>query len=87
MDKSVYKKPWFVYIAECGDKTLYVGVARDVEKRIHDHNSTGKCRYTRSRKPIGLLHKERKRDYNAARKREAEIRTFSRKKKLCLINS
>jgi len=86
MDKNIYNEPWFVYIAECRDKTLYVGTAKDVGQRISDHNSTNKCRYTRFRKPLSLAYKELCINYGAARKREAQIKKFSRKKKLELID-
>ncbi len=87
MDKGIYSKPWFVYIAECGDRTLYTGVARDVERRIEEHNTTGRCRYTRCRKPLRLMYKEICSDYSAALKREAEVKRFTRKKKLELAGS
>jgi len=86
ISKSIYENPWFVYIAECRDKTLYVGIAKDVSRRIKDHNSTNKCRYTRFRKPLRPVYTEYCENYNIARKREAEIKRFSRKKKLGLIN-
>ena len=86
MSKSDYDKPWFVYIAECRNKTLYVGIAKNVNKRIEDHNKTKKCRYTKYRKPLLLIYKELCQNYNAARKREKEIKGFSRKKKLVLVN-
>ncbi len=86
MDKRIYDEPWFVYIAECRDKTLYVGIAKDVDKRIKDHNNTNKCRYTRFRKPLALVYKELCCDYNFARKRELQIKKFSRKKKLEMLN-
>lgn len=82
MDKRIYNEPWYVYIAQCRDKTLYVGVAKDANKRMQDHNNTNKCRYTRFRKPLILLYKELCENYNIARKREFEIKRFSRKKKL-----
>ena len=87
MNKDIYNKPWFAYIAECRDGTLYVGVAIDVNQRIDDHNSTSKCRYTRFRKPIKLVYKEACLNYNTARKRENEIKKFSRKKKLAIVYS
>ena len=87
MDKFIYRKPWFVYIAECRDKTLYVGVARDVDHRIYDHNKTNKCRYTRFRKPVRVVYREICENYQSARSKESEIKKFSRKKKLNLINS
>jgi putative endonuclease len=87
MDKALYTEPWYVYIAECRDKTLYVGVAKDVNKRIEEHNTTGKCRYTRFRKPLLLKYAEFCENYNIARKREIEIKRFSRKKKTDLITT
>jgi putative endonuclease len=85
VNKEIYNEPWYVYIAECRDRTLYVGVAKDVYRRIKEHNSTNKCRYTRFRKPLKLVHKEICQNYTLARKRESEVKKFSRKKKLALI--
>ena len=87
MDKQIYDESWFLYIAECKNKTLYVGIAKNVDKRIKDHNTTNKCRYTRFRKPLILRYKELCFNYNTARKRELEVKKFSRKKKLELIDS
>lgn len=87
MDKAIYDNPWFIYIAKCRDNTLYVGIALDVDKRIHEHNTTNRCRYTRFRKPLMLTYKEICSNHNVARKREIEIKGLSRKKKLELINS
>jgi putative endonuclease len=84
--EDIYDKPWLVYIAECKDRTLYTGIARDVSKRIKEHNNTNKCRYTRFRKPLKLLYTETTLNYNAARKRELEIKHFGKKKKLELIS-
>ena len=84
MDKTIYYEPWFLYIAECKDKTFYVGIARNVDKRIKTHNTTDKCRYTRFRKPISLMYKEQCENYSVARKREIEVKQFSRKKKILL---
>ncbi|MCK9572311.1 MAG: GIY-YIG nuclease family protein [Candidatus Omnitrophica bacterium] len=86
MDKSIYDNPWFVYIAECRDRTLYVGIAIDVDRRIAEHNNGDKCRYTRFRKPVRLVYKEINPNYNLARARELELKRFSRKKKLGLCS-
>jgi len=87
VDKSIYKKPWLVYIVECSDKTFYVGIARDVDKRIKAHNSTNWCRYTRSRKPVKLLYQEKYEDYKTAWRREKEVKRFHRSKKLKIIKA
>ena len=86
MKKPINKKPWFVYIAQCCDDTLYSGVATDVARRFHEHNYSGKCRYTRSRKPVRLVYQEACPDQSSALKREAEIKSLGRKNKLELIS-
>ena len=85
--KSIYDKPWSVYIAQCADKTLYSGVALDVTARIHEHNHTNKCRYTRCRKPVRAVYKEECPDYSSALKREIALKRLDRKEKLELIKS
>jgi putative endonuclease len=87
MAKPSYDKPWFVYIAQCRDGSLYTGIALDVSERIQEHNSTKKCRYTRFRKPLVLFYSEQCENYRLARCRESEIKSFSRQKKLELIHN
>ena len=48
----------FVYILKCADGTLYTGYARDLKKRVSEHNGKSKiegAKYTRSRRPVKLL--------------------------------
>ena len=87
VNKFIYSSPWFVYIAECTDKTLYTGIALDLDKRIGEHNTTNKCRYTRPRKPVKLVYKELCLNHGLAMKREIEIKRYDRKKKLGLFES
>ena len=65
---------WFVYILECRTKEFYVGIAKDVAKKVHLHNKGWACRYTKFRKPVVLLYTEECSNYNHARKRESEIK-------------
>lgn len=78
--------PYFVYILECADKSLYAGCTNDLEKRVRAHNGL-KCgaHYTKIRRPVKLKYFETFRSFNKARKREAEIKSWDRKKKLELI--
>ncbi|MEX0933391.1 MAG: GIY-YIG nuclease family protein [Candidatus Paceibacterota bacterium] len=80
--------PYFVYIVECSDSTLYTGSTNDIKKRVRAHNTEGVgAKYTRSRKPVTLVYAEKLRDVGAALKRECEVKKFTRKKKLELIAS
>lgn len=79
---------YFVYIVECSDGTLYTGIARDVEKRLIEHNFSDKgAKYTKVRRPVKLVYKEPSEDRSSASKREYAIKQFSRESKLELINA
>lgn len=79
------KKKYFVYILECSDSTLYIGITNDLDKRIIDHNTSKKgAKYTRGRRPVTLKYKEELPSKSLALKREASLKKLSRKEKLFL---
>jgi putative endonuclease len=80
-----HKKPWWLYILECSDKTLYVVDRARRAERLHVHNTGKTCRYTRVRKPLVLKYQEKCSNHNAAMKRERQIKSFPRAKKLRMI--
>lgn len=78
---------YFVYILECSDDSLYTGIAKDVDKRLEEHNSSDKgAKYTKARRPVKLVYKESSQDRSSASKREYAIKKLSRSKKLQLID-
>ena len=80
--------PYYVYILECADKTLYVGSTNDLEKRLHQHNNAKSgAHYTKIKKPVVLRYSEKLKNLSEALKREAEIKRWKRKEKLSLIKS
>jgi putative endonuclease len=80
--------PVTVYIVQCADNSLYTGCAKDLKKRIEEHNVGKKgAKYTRSRRPVRLVYSEQKRTLGAALTREAQIKRLTRREKLKLINS
>jgi putative endonuclease len=46
---------YFVYLVECADGTLYTGIARDVARRVAQHNRGTGARYTRGRGPVTVV--------------------------------
>lgn len=79
---------YFVYILECSDGSLYTGIAKDVEKRLEEHNSSEKgAKYTKVRRPVKLIYSESSEDRSCASKREYEIKKLSRLKKLQLVQN
>jgi len=78
---------WAVYILRCSDGTLYTGIAKDLTKRLAQHNAGKASKYTRSRLPVELEYQEFQRDQSSALKRELAIKALSRQAKESLIQS
>ena len=79
-------KDWYVYIVRCSDKTLYTGSTTDVERRVHEHNFTKKgAKYTRPRRPVSIVYKERLKNRSLAQKRESYIKSLKRENKEMLV--
>ncbi|MFH1394781.1 MAG: GIY-YIG nuclease family protein [Candidatus Omnitrophota bacterium] len=76
---------WYVYILECRDKTLYVGVTKNLTERLERHNKGKASKYTRGRTPVKMIHTEEYSDKTSALKREHELKGWSRSKKLSLV--
>ena len=76
---------YFVYVLECEDGSLYTGITTDLTRRLKEHQSGTGASYTRSRKAKRIVYSERKRNRSTAQKREAEIKSWPRKKKLGLL--
>lgn len=75
----------YTYILECSDGSLYTGWTTDVERRLSAHNSGKGAKYTRARLPVKLVYFESYDEKVMAMRREAEIKSYSRAKKLELI--
>ena len=79
---------YFVYILKCRDASLYVGCTNDLEKRLKEHNELKSgAHYTKIRRPAVLRYSEKFATLKEARKRESEIKSWHREKKLDLIKS
>lgn len=77
--------PWYLYIVECRDGSLYTGVTNDLERRLAQHNDGSGARYTRSRRPVRMRYQETCETRSAALVRECSVRLLSPKEKRALI--
>lgn len=80
-------KKYHTYIALCADKTLYTGITNDLIAREKRHNQGFGSKYTRTRLPIKIIYFEKFKTLKEAARREIEIKSLTRTKKLCLINN
>jgi len=76
---------FYVYIVRCFNGALYTGFTTDVARRIDEHNTAKGGRYTRSFAPVKLVWTEGYADRSSALKREAQIKGWSRLKKIAFI--
>ena len=76
---------WSVYIVRCRGGTLYTGIAKEVRARVKTHNSGKGAAYTRSRRPVRLVHAEAGLTRSEALRREAAIKALSREEKQALL--
>jgi len=77
-----------IYILRCVDDSLYTGYTTNLKKRVGEHNTSKRgARYTASRRPVRLIYSEKYETKSKALKREIEIKSWPRKKKLILIDS
>jgi len=82
---SLSKDKWFVYILLCSDGSLYTGSTNNPEVRLSDHNNGKGGRYTRSHKPLKRVYLEVFSSKSEALKRESQIKSWSRPKKIQLL--
>jgi len=77
--------PWFLYILRCGDGSFYTGVTNDVDRRLKTHQEGKGSRYTRTRLPVELVHRESCGSRVEALKREYTVKAMSRQEKEALV--
>lgn len=78
---------WFVYIAKAKTGRFYTGITTDPPKRIVDHNNGKGSRFAKDQGPFELVYASSSfPNKSEARKREIQIKGWSRDKKLKLIN-
>lgn len=80
------KLNWSVYVLLCKDRSFYTGITNNIQERLTEHNRGLGARYTLIRKPVELIYSENDYDKSGARKREIQIKGWTRIKKEKLIN-
>ena len=73
-------------MVRCRDGSLYTGIAKDVPRRVAEHNSAGRgAKYTRGRRPVSLVYVEDAGSRAAAASREYQIKRLSVARKEALV--
>ena len=76
-----------VYILTCADTSLYTGITNNLARRLAQHKKGTASRYTSAKQVVKFVYTEKHPDRSSALKREAEIKSWRRSKKLALIKT
>lgn len=75
----------YLYIARCKDNNLYIGISSDPAQRVERHNRGQGSRWVKQHGKAVFVYNEKFDTYNEARRRESQIKKWSRLKKENLI--
>lgn len=76
---------WCVYVLKCKNGDLYTGITNNLHRRFKEHVSGKGGHFTKSFTAEEILFSEDHTDKSSALKREAQIKGWTRKKKVALI--
>lgn len=76
----------YVYIVRCRDGTLYIGTARNITRRLAQHDAGKGAKYTRARGPVRLLWQEGPMTVSRALRREHQLKQLTRTQKEAVIS-
>jgi putative endonuclease len=75
----------YLYMLRCRDGSLYTGIAKDVARRLAQHQAGRASRYTRSRLPVALAWSREIRTWGEALREELRVKALSRAQKEALL--
>jgi putative endonuclease len=78
--------PACFYILRLSSGTLYAGATKSLEERYKAHLEGKGCRTTKLDPPVKLIYSEEYDSFSGARKREAQVKRWTRAKKEALAS-
>ena len=76
----------WTYILRLKSGQLYIGSTTDLDRRFAEHTAGQACRTTKLDPPVKLVYSESFPTFSEARKREAQIKRWTRAKKEALVS-
>jgi putative endonuclease len=77
---------WSVYILFCNQKTFYIGLTNDIDRRLLEHQK-GYSPYTKKFSDLELVYLEKYPTRQKAEQREQQLKGWSIAKKKALISN
>jgi putative endonuclease len=76
---------YFLYILRTSSDDLYIGVSKDLEQRLDAHHRGQGAEWTQRHPNARLVYREEHPTLSSARKRENQMKRWSRSKKEALL--
>ena len=76
----------WLYILRLNSGQIYIGSTTDLDRRVEEHYSGHACRTTKLDPPIAVAYTEELETFVEARRREAQIKRWTRAKKEALVS-
>lgn len=79
---------WHLYLVRTREGSLYTGIARDVTRRLGEHQQAGDrgSKYLRSRGPLEVVYQAPIGDRSLASRAEHCVKRLSREQKEAIVN-
>jgi putative endonuclease len=77
---------YFVYILRTDDNRYYVGISANLNQRLRDHSYNKGAEFTKLHPGATLTYSESHPTLSSARKREVQLKKWSREKKEALLS-
>lgn len=78
--------PGSLYILRLKSGQLYIGSTADLDRRFEEHVTGRACRTTKLDPPLKLVYSESFPTFSEARRRETQVKRWSRAKKEALVS-
>lgn len=85
--KDMLRRRFYVYIMSSYERTLYVGVTNSLRHRVHQHKTKAEPGFTATYNVNRLVYFEEYSNAYEAIAREKQLKNWSRRKKIKLIES
>jgi len=79
------KSQYYLYILRGNINQLYIGITKDISKRVLRHNNKNGAKFTKTGNDFTLVHQEEYPDLLSAMRREKQLKGWTRAKKEALI--
>lgn len=82
---DLLSQPWFVYIIQTKDNSLYTGITVDIARRLEQHRQGTGAKYLRGKQPLQLVFSVMVASRSIATQLECKIKKLTKAQKQSIV--